>query len=480
MSAPKPDPGARLALAERGERVSVPDLAAFFSLIVLAAFLWLWHSPWLDELQGLAIARSDTLAILFQRMRFEGHPPLWHLVAFGLEKIAPGFSIIRLLHFGLLTSSLAFVWFTAPFAFWARLLIGVNTAVFFTLGGLARSYGLGEALFFLWLGLRNKPGAWLILALLPFVAMTFALLAAALAVYLAHRRRLGLTGLALVLAAVALSLVLFRPAPGFHAPLVPDAPLSAFVRSGVLLFPYEGQPLALVAAALLAPALILLGLRRRPLAALLTLGLLLALIVISAALYPMSYYHYAAVWLCLIGFAWLLKDEGLAVEKEPAMAALLFLGAAVGAVQIGAALTLPASHALLLKGALERQGLKAAPLIAYPGEMAVELAFASDAPQLDAERGCRAFMAVWDHPVAVTKGAALTALIPKLGEETSGRVLLYTSTRVMDRNPQLPHRALTHFGRDLRGEDFELFALQLPKAPRSLAPLCPEAMAGRP
>ena len=47
--------------------------------ILLAVVLWK-HEPWADEAQAWLIARDCSgVELLFQRLRYEGHPGLWYL-----------------------------------------------------------------------------------------------------------------------------------------------------------------------------------------------------------------------------------------------------------------------------------------------------------------------------------------------------------------------------------------------------------------
>ena len=60
---------------------------AAFGLIVL--FLIQSHEMWRDELQAWLLARdSISITELFQNLKYEGHPGLWHLLLYPLTRIS--------------------------------------------------------------------------------------------------------------------------------------------------------------------------------------------------------------------------------------------------------------------------------------------------------------------------------------------------------------------------------------------------------
>ena len=50
------------------------------ALVTQLALIWN-HAPWADELQAVLLARdTNTLSAWYTNFRYEGHPPLWHLL----------------------------------------------------------------------------------------------------------------------------------------------------------------------------------------------------------------------------------------------------------------------------------------------------------------------------------------------------------------------------------------------------------------
>ena len=66
----------------------------FFGLVGI-----LHHEIWRDEFQAWLLARdSASLIELFQNMRYEGHPGLWHLCLYGLTRITHNPLIMQIFH----------------------------------------------------------------------------------------------------------------------------------------------------------------------------------------------------------------------------------------------------------------------------------------------------------------------------------------------------------------------------------------------
>jgi hypothetical protein len=52
--------------------------------------LQIWHIHWFDKWQALLIAvQSPDIAELLENLRYEGHPPLWHLLLRGIASPLP-------------------------------------------------------------------------------------------------------------------------------------------------------------------------------------------------------------------------------------------------------------------------------------------------------------------------------------------------------------------------------------------------------
>ena len=58
--------------------------------VVLIFIVVLNHEQWADEAQAWLLARDSSLfGLLFKNMRYEGHPPLWHLILMLPSRLLP-------------------------------------------------------------------------------------------------------------------------------------------------------------------------------------------------------------------------------------------------------------------------------------------------------------------------------------------------------------------------------------------------------
>ncbi|PTX97326.1 hypothetical protein DB346_20185 [Verrucomicrobia bacterium LW23] len=176
--------------------------AAYF---LCSAYLVSQHIMWRDELQAWAIVwQSPTLVALWENLRFEGHPGLWHLLLWLLYKAGAPFASQQLLHLAITTGV---VWVFArwsPFTFWQKLLFAFSYFPLFEYGLPARNYSLSILLLFVACVILTRETATrsgtvalcAVLFLLPQVSAFGALIAVALAVTLAGARLLMIKPLA--------------------------------------------------------------------------------------------------------------------------------------------------------------------------------------------------------------------------------------------------------------------------------------------
>ena len=207
-------------MSDLRRRLYVNDGVGFGVFAILFVYRLARHDMWRDELQAWMIARaSSTPLALFDHLRYEGHPGLWHLILWPLARLTGDPVAMQILQAGLGLLLLAMVWFRSPFSVAEK--IGLCLGYFFAFEYLviSRSYGLGVALTFTFLVLRRhiESRRWLGWAILGLVANThffFALSAIALgAVWLWSERRsarvhatgIGLFAVLLAIAAVTAS-----------------------------------------------------------------------------------------------------------------------------------------------------------------------------------------------------------------------------------------------------------------------------------
>lgn len=196
-------------------------------VVVIAIGLW-QHELFRDEWQGWLLARdSNSITDLLHNMRYEGHPPGWHLVLWGASRFTRSIVAMQVIQLVVTGMAMWVLFRYAPFPRWVRLLFAFGYFPLYEYSIITRSYGLGMLLLFAacagWRYRRTKPWPMAIaLALLVQtsaygVLLAFALCAAVLAEWAldaeARKAIRPATGLAvlLVLASTAASIVTMRP-----------------------------------------------------------------------------------------------------------------------------------------------------------------------------------------------------------------------------------------------------------------------------
>lgn len=116
---------------------------AFVLYCAVVSGMTFLHGMWLDELQHWCLARDGgSLAELFHNTRNEGHPPLWHLLLFGITRFTADPAWMQVLHTAIGVCTAAVVLWRAPFVWWWRVLIVFGYFFLFEYTVVARNYGL--------------------------------------------------------------------------------------------------------------------------------------------------------------------------------------------------------------------------------------------------------------------------------------------------------------------------------------------------
>ncbi len=72
------------------------------------------HEYWFDEAQAWNIARDNDIAGIFSMMKYEGHPPLWHLVPKIFTVLGCSWQALGLVSWGVMTLTAAVIIFCLP------------------------------------------------------------------------------------------------------------------------------------------------------------------------------------------------------------------------------------------------------------------------------------------------------------------------------------------------------------------------------
>lgn len=150
-----------------------------YGAVVAAAIHF--HEPWADEAQAWQIARSLSLRQMFQVLRYEGSPGLWHLLLWCLNRLHVSYAGMRWSSGAIALAGVAILLLWSPFPRWLKLLLPFTFYLVFQYAVIARSYVLAPILLFslaaLWPRRFEKPVAVAItLGLLANVALHLAVL----------------------------------------------------------------------------------------------------------------------------------------------------------------------------------------------------------------------------------------------------------------------------------------------------------------
>ena len=210
-----------------------------FALLVTGAYglalavLLAHHELWADEIQAWLLARdSGGVPELLANLRYEGHPPLWHLLLMPLTRMTNDPSAMQALHWAIAVSAVYVIVRHAPFTALQRALLPFGYYPLYEYGAISRNYALGLlcaaaacSLLRRWRRAPWRLGA--VLFLMSLTSLHACILAIGIALGLAvdwafARRPAGdsgvgrgwrpLGGLALAAAGVVLFVVLVNPA----------------------------------------------------------------------------------------------------------------------------------------------------------------------------------------------------------------------------------------------------------------------------
>jgi hypothetical protein len=212
------------------------ELLALAIYAVTVAGALRFHEPWADEAQAWLIARSLPLRQMFQILRYEGTPGLWHLLLWCLIKLHVSYVGMGWAAGAIAVAGAATLLLFSPFPRWLRLLLPFSFFLVFQYAVVARSYVLGPALLFLLAALWSKRFAWpvrvaVVLGLMANVALHLAMFAGGFALVFAlelawfhsekaqlpSARKISLAALVLILFC-ACAIVMARPAKDIAYP----------------------------------------------------------------------------------------------------------------------------------------------------------------------------------------------------------------------------------------------------------------------
>lgn len=110
------------------------------------------HEMWRDELQAFLLVRdSENLSQLWQNVRYEGHPILWHFLLYFTYHLFPSIYTIQIVHILIGLLVIALIIFFSPFSTSEKFLLTFSYFFSFEYLVISRNYSIG--IFFLFLGI---------------------------------------------------------------------------------------------------------------------------------------------------------------------------------------------------------------------------------------------------------------------------------------------------------------------------------------
>jgi len=124
----------------------------------IAAVALCFHEPWADEAQAWLIARDLGIRGIFHQMGYEGSPPLWHLLLWGLIRLRLPYAALPAVSLTLVAAAM-YIWLRwSPLPAPVRLLVPFAFYYQYQYAVVARSYALSTLLAFAAVALwRAKP-----------------------------------------------------------------------------------------------------------------------------------------------------------------------------------------------------------------------------------------------------------------------------------------------------------------------------------
>ena len=124
------------------------------SFAVLNLIGILRHEMWRDEVHAWMLAReSSSLVELFQNLRYEGHPSLWHLCLYGLSQLTSNPLIMKIFHWEIGVAIALLIHCYAPFRRTQKILLSLGYFIFYEYSVISRSYSFSVLFLFLFCAL---------------------------------------------------------------------------------------------------------------------------------------------------------------------------------------------------------------------------------------------------------------------------------------------------------------------------------------
>lgn len=483
--------------------------AVTLAFVALGAVGIARHEMWRDEMQAwLLAAESRSLPELFHNLRYEGHPALWHVILWAINRWAQDPAAMQVLHLAIAAAAVFLFARNAPFSRPTRALFAFSYFPFYEYSVISRSYGLGLLLVLAFCSLAGRRSrsylplaavlallanasayAWILAAALSAALVVDVLRRADLRRAVAERSGETLLALAIYAAGAGLALVQMIPPPdgGFArpGPPFPPPPQTLLLTLSTVAFSY--LPIPNVGGDLTWSSLLLWRLPL-PATALLGTGLLaafsvrlartrtwlflyaagtLALFALISCVYFGWLRHHGHHVLLLIACLWLARSEearekGEASRREPLLILLLVLQVAAGVTLWALDLALPFSTARAAAGFVASPELAGMPIVAAPDYVGTPVSGYLGRPLLNLELGREGTFVLWNQERAkpLSREGFCAGLAEAAGRDPRGALLVSVYVPP-DCRPALRYDLLRAYPRALVADErFLVFAVR--------------------
>jgi hypothetical protein len=140
----------KLKLQHKNVGEKLFQLVLFSCSAVVGIISMMHHEMWRDESQAFLLARdSNTIADLWNNVRYEGHPILWHLILWIGLHIYSSVYIIQVIHLLIGLSTIWLIIRYSPFSQFEKFLLSFSYFFAYEYFIISRNYGLGVFLILL-------------------------------------------------------------------------------------------------------------------------------------------------------------------------------------------------------------------------------------------------------------------------------------------------------------------------------------------
>lgn len=126
-------------------RAAIKKILPWAALTIYSALLLvlvLNHEYWFDEAQAWNIARDNDIAGIFGMMKYEGHPPLWHLILKIFTSLGCSWRALGLVSWGIMTLTAAIIIFCLPLEPYVQAALLLSSGMLYTNSVVSRVYCL--------------------------------------------------------------------------------------------------------------------------------------------------------------------------------------------------------------------------------------------------------------------------------------------------------------------------------------------------